>query len=1018
MQRNTCIFEHSENTICNFANSCREHVKALSDKFKVNLHYYKDSRQSYNEHSCRIEYIEPFLQIIGWDTANISNSPPQYREVIPENYSKKTDRPDYSLTLRGVTKLFVEVKKPSVDILKSPESVIQARKYGWNANHNIVVLTNFEYLLIYDTTVVPKEGDDCNVALYKKFHYLEYHDSYDEILKLISRNTVYSGSFDSFFTQKQMKETAQKQKVDELFLKQINEWRIALSNDLYKRDNKYHSLEILNDVVQDFINQILFLRICEDKNLPLYHNLKNTIEDQAQLQKSISDLFKAAYKRYNSRLFKENAIVFDLSNVIISEMIESLYYPKSPYLFNIIESNLLGKVYELFLTEQLELLPNKKIGLSKKKDCSNRSVVTTPKEIVNYITDKALLGLCKNKTPNEIYKLRIADIACGSGIFLVTAFEYLQNHCIEWYMINDTKHLIEIGNGYYKLPLEEKKKILCSCIFGVDIDIHAVEVAKFSLLVKLIENETSPSVADSNPILPLLDSNIMHGNSLISDTELNKNNISDSDYTRIVLFNWTSINEGNLFDVIIGNPPYITTEDIHALVPKSEFDTYKNIYTTAYKQFDKYFLFIERSLMKVKNGGNVCYIVPNKFFKIDAGKNLRKLITSEKILVSIDDFNDMQLFEDKTIYSSILHIEREKHNTFVYSCVSTPAELWVGKVKSITMDINTIGEEPWKLTSDLEILKIINNILKYSVPLNTHAEIFNGIQTSAERPVPIYWFSENEVIKETSKSYSIQRDGKIFTVEKSILKPYFKPTKKDEKGLNSYSILSTNKHIIFPYEKNGNLINKEKMKKKYPGAYAYLMHYYNRLVPKCISKLGVRDVPNATKETWYQYGRTQALTAFIDTPKLIVGVLSKDPMYSYDDNDMLIASGGTAGYCAVSTKQGSFYSLEYIQAWLSSPITERIIRITGSDFEGGFVARGTYILSSLPFIELDFSSKSQKAIYDKIIKSTQEIYKLNSLFTGQISKTEERSLVQRKSNLIKEVETHVSKIYHLDFGKG
>lgn len=1016
MPKNICKFEHSENTICNFDNICKEHIKALSDKFGANLHYYKDSHQSYNEHSCRTEYIEPFLQILGWDTANFNNSPPQYREVIPENYSTKTDRPDYSLTLRGVTKLFVEVKKPSVDILNSSESAIQARKYGWNANHNIVILSNFEYLFIYDTTVVPKEGDDCNVALYRKYHYLEYYDSYEEISKLISRNTVYSGSFDLYFSQKQMQETAHKQKVDDLFLKQINDWRIAISNNLYKRDKKYHSLEVLNDVVQDFINQIVFLRICEDKNLPLYHNLKNTIKDKSQLQKSISELFKAADKRYNSSLFKEDSIVFDLSNVVIFDMIEGLYYPKSPYLFNIIESNLLGKVYELFLTEQLELLPNGKIGLTKKKDCINRSVVTTPKEIVNYITDKALFRLCKNKTPNDIFQLRIADIACGSGVFLVTAFEYLQNYCVEWYTQNDIKHLIEISNGYYKLPLEEKKKILCSCIYGIDIDIHAVEVARFSLLVKLIENETSPSVVDSNPILPLLDCNIMHGNSLISDSELNGNNINDFDYTHIAPFNWSSINEGNLFDAIIGNPPYVNTEDLRALIPAVEFNAYKDKYITSFQQFDKYFIFIERAISKIKENGYVCYIVPNKFYKIDAGEKLRKLIATKKLLISIDDFGEAQLFEGKTIYSSILHLIKHKQDKFLYSRVSSPAVLWAGKEeKSNPIDINMIDGAPWKLTDDLEILELLNKISNHSIPLETKAEIFNGIQTSAERPIPIYWFTDKEIVSENKTTITVQRDNKRFTIEKAILKPYFKPTERTEKGLNSYSILSTNKHIIFPYDNKGNLINKIKMGKYFPCAYAYLTYYYDRLVPKNVSTNGIRDVPNATKDTWYQYGRTQALTAFINTPKLIVGVLSKEPMYAYDSKDMLIASGGTAGYCAISEKKESEYKLEYIQAWLSSPITERIIRISGSDFEGGFVARGTFLLSKLPFVALDFNSVNQKKLHDKIVATVQEIYRLNDLLSRQLSKAEENGYINRKENLIMEVETLISKVYHLDF---
>jgi len=993
-----------------------ERLKALTDRFAANLHYYKDSRQAYNEHSCRTEYIDPFLQILGWDVANTKGLPPQYREVIAENYVTKTDRPDYSLTLRGVTKMFVEAKRPYVDIINLPGASLQARKYGWNANHSVVILTNFEYLIIYDTTVVPKEDDSCLIALYRKYHCSEYCDKLNEIEGLISRDSVYSGAFDSFFAQELIQETAQKQKVDVHFLNEINRWRVAISNDLYAKDARYLSLEVLNDVVQDFINRIVFLRICEDRNLPLYHKLKDTIADQTRLSKSVSELFKAADRRYNSGLFAGESVVFDLSNAIIADMIEGLYYPQSPYLFSIIESNLLGKIYELFLAEQLVLLPDGTIALSPKKECVNRSIVTTPDEIVKYMTDKALSRLCDGKTPDEIYQLRVADIACGSGVFLEAAFDYLQNYCIEWYAENNPENLIEIGNGFFKLPLEEKKKLLCSCIYGIDIDVHAVEVAKFSLLVKLIENETSPSVADSDPILPVLDGNILHGNSLIGDSELVGVEISDADYTSIVPFSWDSINGGELFDVIIGNPPYVSTEGLHALVPAAEFNAYKKSYLSAYRQFDKYFLFIERSVEKIKDSGCVCYIVPNKFFRVDAGKNLRKFTASRKMLASLDDFGDAQLFEDKTIYSSILLLERREQDSFIYSRVVSPSILWAGEIhNSVRLSSDMLGGATWKLTDDLEMLKLLQNISARSVPLEIHAVIFNGIQTSAERPIPMYWFSDDEIVGENTEIIMIRRDNRIFSIEKAILKPYFKPTKKTEKGLNSYSILVTDKRIIFPYDGNGKLISKSVMEENYSGAYAYLTHYYDRLVPKSVSVSGVRDVPNATAETWYQYGRTQALTAFINTPKLIVGVLSKEPMYAYDEKDMLIASGGTAGYCAVSKMPGSPYALEYVQAWLSNPITERIIRVSGSHFEGGFVARGTFLLSTLPFVELDFNSALQKAIYDRVICATQEIYRLNGLLAARPSKTEERSLLHRKRNLIMEVETLISKVYHLDF---
>lgn len=988
-------------------------LKDLVTRFDNNIAAYKDAKNAYNEHSCRIEYIDPFLQLLGWDVPNRAGLAPQYREVIAENYSNKTDRPDYSLTLRGVTKLFVEAKKPSVDINTEADPAIQARKYGWNAKHKVSVLTNFEYFIIYDTTSVPKETDDCRVSRYRCYYYKDYLDKFDEIFQLVSKESVYSGEFDEFFNEAFKGEGSLKQQVDNLFLKQINDWRVKLSNELYSKGNQYTSLDTLNDVVQEFINQIVFLRICEDRNLPLYHKLNETISDKDALHTKLEELFREADKRYNSGMFSGDNIIFDLNNNVIVEMIKGLYYPQSPYMFNIIEPNMLGKIYELFLTEQLILLKNGMIGLAKKKDCANRSVVTTPTEIVKYMVEKSLSNVCKGKSPEEICNLRIADIACGSGVYLEEAFQYLQAYCVEWYLANEKDHLIEIGNGKYKLPLDEKKQILCSCIFGIDIDIHAVEVAKFSLLIKLIENETEPSVRDTTPILPELSSNILHGNALVGTHELAGKHYPTDTILSIVPYDWNEM-PADGFDVILGNPPYVTTEDMHQLLSDAEFNIYKSKYQSSHKQFDKYFIFLERALQKVKNEGFVCYIVPNKFFKIGAGAKLRSLLSN--YLISLDDFGAAQLFEDKTIYSSIVLLQKRHQESFTYASLNSANDLWLGEPKKcIELDNSSLNESPWKLTSDFQLLQVLKRIESVSVPLNKVVNIFNGIQTSAERPKHVYWFSGNEIINEDDCFVTIKREDKTYVIEKAILKPYFKPVKKNEKGLSTYKSFSTDKKIIFPYDKNGQLIPIETMKTDYPGTYAYLLDYYDVLVPKCVSPNGKRDVPNATADTWYQYGRKQSLTSFNDTPKIIAAVLSKEPAYLLDTDNMLISSGGTAGYVAISQKNGSPYELEYIQAWLTNPLTVRYMKMFGSDFEGDFKAKGTFLLQTIPFVKIDFSDINQLKIYNRVIENSRKIYSINSQLETKPSKQIVTTLQRQKEVLIKEIENLISRVYHLDF---
>lgn len=994
-------------------------LEKLVTKYRKHMDYYHDVKNMYNETECRDEYISPLLECFGWDVHNVKGKQPQYKEVVVERFSGSGERPDYTLTLNGVSKIFVEAKKPCVNITIEAEAAIQTRRYGWNAKHALSVLTNFENLIIFDATNKPQANDDARTSVYRKYYFEEYVNKSQEIAELLSKETVYSGRYDEFVKNNFQNNERYNTEIDEIFLKQINKWRLELGEYLYQKDIRYRDLKVLNDTVQDFINQIIFLRICEDRRLPLYKKLYEIIHEKKELRAALTSIFKEADKRYNSGLFQGENIIFDFSSDIIFEMIESLYYPKTPYLFTIIEPSILGKIYELFLAESLVVIENK-ICLTKKNEYRYRAVVSTPVEIVKYMVKNTLEPICVNKTPEEICKLKIVDIACGSGIFLGEAYQYLLDCCIEWYREHNPDYLLEVGGGRKKLPIEDKKRILLNCIYGVDIDLHAVEISKFSLLLKLIEDETEPSVKNTKPILPELSSNIKHGNALITRDDIKNKDISVCELLTMVPFDWDNINNGKKFDVVLGNPPYIKTEDIHTLSGDIEFNIYKRKYKSAYKQFDKYFLFVEKAMEMLKENGVMCYIVPNKFFKIASGQELRKLIC--KNMIAIDDFGSVQLFPDKTIYSSIVTLGNKKCDRMKYSYIKSLAGLWGGdEIESVEIKNEGLTQNPWSLSPDIEFMRMLNDIQARSIPLSNVAEIFNGIQTSAERPEKfsdkkeVYWFDNSNIYLENEDYIYVSKYGKKYRIEKAILKPYFKPTKSAEKGMDTYSLLNTNKRIIFPYNEEGKLYPIETMRGNFAGTFEYLSDCYDRLVPKCLNNGIGRDVPDADADTWYKFGRTQALTAFFNTPKLIVRVLSKEPMYAYDDKDMLIASGGTAGYCAVSKAEGGDYALEYIQAWLAHPYTEKIFRIQGSDFENGFTARGTFLLKKLPFVELDFTDVKQKKLYHDVVSKTKRIYELNEEMIRHPDKAFKSIMKNEKNKIIVEIRELITKVYQQEF---
>lgn len=986
-----------------------ERLTELVRRYDLHSDYYTSPSGNYNEHSCRDDFINEFLVILGWDVGNTKGVDPQYREVIAENYSSESERPDYTLTISGTPVFFVEAKKPSVNILRENDASLQARKYGWNAGHSIAVLTNFEDLVIFDATVMPKESDLASVARYKRYNHSEYVSSFNDIYAFLSRDSVYGGYFELITEHEFPYSGSGKERVDRVFLGQINQWRLLIANSLLENSESYSDEEKLNDAVQDFINQIIFLRICEDKNLPVYHRLCEL--DATNVDASILELLKAADRRYNSGLFSQTSAIRFIDDSVVNTIIEALYYPQSPYLFDIIDSNIFGQIYEMFLSERVVISDNGKAELAKKREYKDRSVVSTPSEIARYIVSCALGPLCDGKTPDEIKQIRCADIACGSGIFLIEAFQYLMDACLGWRYNNAPDTLVAIEGGRYKLPLEEKKDILSSCLYGIDIDPHAVEVAKFSLLIKLVEEETTPTVAATQPILPNIDRNIIVGNSLVSPDEAREAGATPADFESMLPLDWDLVNDGKPFHAIIGNPPYVKTEDMHNLLPSAEFNAYKHIYKSSYRQFDKYYLFIERALDRLAPCGYACFIVPNKFFKIASGKMLRKIISVGEFLESLDDFGDTQLFDDKTIYSSIVCLQKSAHPQFLYSTAKLPGDLWRhDDGRTIRLDETTLGDEPWKLTTDIGFLKKLKDLDEVAVPLSNHVEVFNGIQTSAEQR-RTYWFLDSEIVNEDDTTVTFRRGKQSWAIERDIMRPYFKPT--ENHGFNSYSPLTCDKWLIFPYDNQGHLIPIKTMGSQYPGAWSYLLSRKADLWPKQLGHGGRRDVPNATPETWYQYGRTQALTAFNGQDKIIVGILSEQPLYYIDRENWVIASGGTAGYCGIKMKPGSPYSLEYVQAWLTNHNTEKLFDMIGSDFEGGFKSRGTSLLRTLPFVELDLQKPSQRSVYDEIVHLSRRAEEINKELLKSPSRRMETVLAREKDEAVSRIATLVDDIYSL-----
>ena len=972
-------------------------IHALVEKYESNRNFYRT--RNFNETQVRNEFLDLLFEVLGWDIRNMSGKKTNEREVLLEE-SLKADaathskKPDYTFRLFGERKFFLEAKKPCVDISTDDNPAKQVRRYGYTANLKISVLSNFEDLYIYDTSYKVEDGDTLVKARIKAYHYTDYENVAEELLELVGKESVYTGHFEEVWDDIEL--NVVHQSVDSLFLEQINQWRLMLGQQILSCDPDLE-IDYLGDIVQSYINKILFLRVCEDRNIETYQRLL-TIADHNS-HKELVAKFKEADNKYNSGLFEELISEDVIGNISSSfwMIIRQLYFPESPYSFTVLSSDILGRIYEIFLAEKLAVVDGE-LKIVKKPENAERDIVTTPNFVVREILHQTAAEIIQGKTANEINNLKCADIACGSGAFLLELYQLLYDSLVDYYFENDRSKLVQTSIDTYKLPYEMKRNLLVNCIYGVDKDFNAVEACKFGLLLKLLEDEDVNSLSSFHPILPDLSNNIFYGNSLLSTAD-----VPADDAFEINPFDFGD----RTFDLIVGNPPYMKTEDIKAFTPKEKSLYEKgNRYTSAYKQYDKYFLFIERALNLLKPDGYLGYVVPNKFMKVGAAKELRNFIANNAYLKTMISFGAHQVFADKSTYTCIIVLEKNKHENFKYSEVSDFIGWRVRNVnayKFCDRPSVTINADTWILCTD-EHLPLLNAVTAHTKPLGDIVGddyIFNGIQTSANK---IYVFVP---ISETRTTYTFKAfDGNEYEVEKAVTKPYFK-TAQGADAMSTYRTFKPNARVFFPYKKDNDghlqLIPLTTIQRRYPLFYTFLMAAKPELDK---ASRDIQPKPT-TADEWYRYGRHQSLEACEVEEKMIVGVLAQTDKYAIDNNGTLVSSGGTAGYCLVSIPSDSQYSIYYIQAILGSIQGEWLASLYGEIFRGGYIARGTKVLKQIPIREIDFTDQNERNVHDDIADRQKRLIELGD----KISKAAKnrRSLIplQRQFDLLKHEQQNV-----------
>ncbi|MHA1279709.1 MAG: Eco57I restriction-modification methylase domain-containing protein, partial [Candidatus Helarchaeota archaeon] len=570
-----------------------------------------------------------------------------------------------------------------------------------------------------------------------------------------------------------------------------------------------------------------------------------------------------------------------------------------------------------------------------------------------YIVKNTVGELLKGKTPREAANIKIVDPACGSGSFLLGAFQYLMDWHEKYYLEHDPEkwtkakdpRIIQTADGDWQLTTVEKKRILVNNLHGVDIDSQAVEVTKLSLLMKVLEEETGQLSLGFERALPDLNDNIKCGNSLIGWDYFEGQLIPDQEeVARVNPFDWEkgfpAVFTRGGFDAVIGNPPYIRIQAMKKWAP-GEVEFFKKNYISASKgNYDIYVVFIEKGIDLLNQNGQVGLILPHKFFNSQYGLALRKLIAEGKNLSKIVHFGANQVFNKATTYTCLLFLKKKSQTEFEFEKVDDISG-WLLSDKStrglISEDKLTHTVWNFCVGPESHLFEKLSNI---DLHLGEIAKIFVGIQTSADNVFIMNFIKEDtNFIHLRSKSMDSE-----WVFEKALFYPIVSGT-----DVNRYQELPERQYLLFPYNISGDavsLIDFKIIKTLYPKTAEYLLQ--NKYV------LENRENGKMKTPKWYGYvylkNMTKQTIKKICVPRLV------DKLYAtLDESSSHFLDNVDVGGITLNSKfinQGLYYILGII----NSKLLKWYFPFISAPFRGGWLSANKQFISQLPIHLIDFTN--------------------------------------------------------------
>lgn len=650
-------------------------------------------RSDYNESALRNDYLNKFFIALGWDVNHEQQRNVYAQEVKVEQsvtVAERVKKADYSFSLAPEyqkVQFFVEAKKPSIP-LETSANCFQILRYGYSSSKaHLSILTNFKELLVLDCRYLP-DFDTATQRIHKRYEFTDFlnFEKFAEIYYLFGREAVADGTYERVCSElpkpkgrvKQLKLFADGYKeIDDSFLEMLEGFREELAKNFKKRNPQLDS-DDLTEAVQRTLDRLVFIRFLEDKMIE-----PETILDKFGDKPKAWEQFKAKSrefdKTYNGIIFKYHNVIDDpdfvVDNRVFLDICDTFAGDRTPYHFNYIPIHILGSIYERFLGNVIVATAKQARIEAKPEVRKAGGVFYTPQYIVKYIVENTVGKLLEKKTPKQVAEMRFADIACGSGSFLLGVYDYLLAWHTEYYNKKSNAkeardaHCIVNEDGTFHLSFEQKSEILTNNVFGVDIDRQAHEVTQLSLFLKLLEEETLATRrklwdSERKAMLPSLSNNIVCGNALV-DWDITGGDLFEQfDQDKEKRLNPMDFNTkfprimGNGgFNAIVGNPPYRMLQPNNT--EQSLLDYLREKYVAAEFKIELFHLFLQRAVTKLQTNGKLGYIVPTTILNNVYAESLRNWLLENSQIESISVARG-RVFAEADVHTSVLIFEKDK----------------------------------------------------------------------------------------------------------------------------------------------------------------------------------------------------------------------------------------------------------------------------------------------------------------------------------------------------------------------